>query len=335
MEEKNALGDVGDKKTVAVTGASGYIGSAIVKLLLEKGYKVHGTVRNPKNPTKVDHLMGLPNAAENLVLFQGDLLDEGSFDDVFKGCHCVFHSASPLPFHEAKDPEKEIIKPAVFGTLNTLRSCQKAGVKVVVITSSMAAAAPRPSPAVKSEKHWSDPEEQKKRGNFYGASKTLAERAAVEFLAKMPLESAFRLIRICPTLVTGPMLQPTINTSMRFFAACAGGRRHQEIKNDSMSMIDVRDCAAHHVAAYEGGHEGRYFSLVESWPWSVIYSALKHFNPKMKYPKPLAEGTKPEGATQFNHTRMNTLGVNQRSMMQLIGEAVGVCKERGLLEDTN
>jgi len=335
MEHKDALADLGDEKTVAVTGASGYLGSAIVKLLLEKGYKVRGTVRDPSNPNKVNHLVALPNAAENLTLFHADLIEEGSFDDVFKGCHCVFHSASPLPSHEAKDPENEIIKPAVFGTLNVLRSCEKAGVEVVVITSSMAAAAPRPAPAVKSEKHWSDPEEQKKRRSFYGASKTLAERAAVEFLAKMPLESAFRLVRICPTLVVGPMLQPKLNTSMRYFAACARGSRHKEIVNDSMSLIDVRDCAAHHVAAYEGGHEGRFFSLVESWPWSVIYSALKHFIPELKCPKPMAKRTKPAEATQFDHTRMKYLGVNERSMMQVIKEAVEVCRERGLLEDTN
>jgi len=332
MEQKEAKEEACGKPTVAVTGASGYLGSAVVKLLLERGYKVKATVRDPSNPQKVEHLKRLPRAADNLSLFKADLLDEGCFDDVFACCHGVFHTASPLPY-KVKDPENDVLKPAVAGTLNALRSCEKAGVKVVVVTSSMAAAAPRPEPALKSEKHWSDPEEQKKRGSYYGASKTLAERAAVEFLAKMPMETAFRLVRICPTLVVGPMLQPSLNTSMRFFARIATGAAHTEIKNDSMSMIDVRDCAAHHVNAYEGDYEGRYFSLVESWPWSMIYAAVKYFNPEMELPKPMAEGTKPVRATQFDHTRMKSLGVNERSLMQTIGQAVEACRERGLLND--
>jgi len=332
MEQKDVVAEVGDRKTVTVTGASGYIGSAVVKLLLEKGYKVNGTVRDPNNPAKVDHLKRLPKAADNLILFKADLMDEGSFLDAFAGCHGVFHTASPLPY-KVKDGENDVIKPAVFGTLNALKCCAKADVKVVVVTSSMAAAAPHPEPAVKSEKHWSDPDDQKKRGSFYGASKTLAERAAVEFLAKMPVKTAFRLVRICPTLVVGPMLQPSVNTSMKWFAACARGSSHKKTKNDSMSMIDIRDCAAHHVAAYEGDHEGRFFSLVESWPWSVIYETLKHFNPEMNLPKPLAKGTKPVSASQFDHTRMRSLGVYERSMMQTIGEAVEECREKGLLKD--
>jgi nucleoside-diphosphate-sugar epimerase len=302
-----------------------------VKLLLEKGYKVHATVRDPNNPAKVEHLKSLPKAATNLVLFKADLMEEGVFDNVFAGCHGVFHLASPC-FFQAEDPEKEIIEPAVFGTLNVLKSCEKTGVKVVVQCSSMFAAYPKPMPAVLSEKHWSDPEEQKKEGNFYGASKTLAERAAVEFLAKMPVETAFRLVRICPTLVTGPMLQPSTNLSMGYFAGFVTGAVHEEILNDSMEFIDVRDCAAHHVNAYEGDHEGRFFSLTESWPWTVVYAALKHFNPEMKCPKPLPEGTKPAKAKQIDFTRMKSLGVDERSVIQTLGDGVEACRERGLLK---
>merc|ERR1719184_617429 len=125
----------------------------------------------------------------------------------------------------SEDPENDVIKPAVLGTENVLRSCQKTRVKVVVVTSSMAAAAPRPAPPVLSEKHWSDPDEQKQRGSWYGASKTLAERAAVEFLAKMSVDSAFRLVRICPTMVVGPMSHPSVNTSMKYFAHVPEGCR--------------------------------------------------------------------------------------------------------------
>lgn len=331
MEQKDMLANAADKKTVAVTGASGYIGSAIVKLLLEKGYKVHGTARDPNNPIKVAHLKRLPKARDNLLLFKADLINEGCFDDVFEGCDCVFHTASPV-LAEIKCPEDDVMKPAIFGTLNVLKSCEKAGVKVVVITSSTAAVNPNPRPAVISEKHWSDPEDQKKRGRWYSASKTISERASVEFLAKMPVASAFRLVRICPALVIGPMLQPIPNLSMISWSNCANGTEHSDIKNSSMSLIDVRDCAAHHVAAYEGDHEGRFLSLGESWPWSLIYAALKHFNPEMKCPKPMAVGVKPARATQYDLTRMKTLGVNERSVINTIAEGVEACRERGMLK---
>jgi len=332
MEEKVKSEVVGNGRTVAVTGASGYIGSAIVKLLLEKGYAVHGTVRDPTKASKVDHLWRLSRARDALTLFKADLLDEGSFDKVFKGCHCVFHTASPIPW-EVKDPENDVIKPAVNGTLNVLESCKKAGVQAMVLTSSMAAADPRPSPPIKNETHWSDPEEQMKRGSHYGASKTLAERAAIEFVAKMPQDSAIRLARILPTFVVGPMLQPTVNTSMKYFVQYVRGTRHKVVKNDLVSLIDVRDCAAHHVAAYEGGHEGRFFSLVEKWHWSIIYAALKHFNPLMKCPQPMPKGTKPVQGPQIDSTRMKTLGVDERSMYCIIGDVVKVFRDRGMLDD--
>jgi len=333
MEQKTASADAAcEKQTVAVTGASGYIGSAIVKLLLERGYKVRATVRDTSNPAKVDHLKSLPKAAENLALFKAELMDEGCFDDIFAGCHGVFHTSTPVVF-EAKDPENDVIKPAVFGTTNVLKSCEKVGVKVVVVTSSMYAAFPNPMPALLSEKHWSDAEEQRKVGNAYGCSKTLAERAAVEFLAKMPVDTAFRLVRICPTLVVGPMLQPSVNLSMKFFALLAKGIKPMML-HDSLSVVDVRDCAEHHVNAYEGNHEGRYFSVLEDWPLSVIWPALKHFNPDMKCPKPQSEDIKPVQTKQYDHTRMITLGVRERSMMQTLGEAVAACRERGLLDNT-
>jgi len=311
-------------KFVAVTGADGFIGSHVVKILLGKGYMVRGTVRD-LDPAKVDFLKLLPQADENLSLFKGELLDKDCFDDVFRGCDCVFHIASPTLKHqrEMKSPETDMIDEGVNGMRNVLQSCKIAGVKAVVITSSLCAASPKPDrPKMINESHWADPEVQMRKGAYHAASKTLAERAAVEFLANMPTESAFRLVRICPAFTVGPMLQPTVNSSMERFAAMCSGGHHERIRNDSISMIDVRDTAAHHVAAYEKGLEGRFFSTMEAWHWTLIYKALELHCPHIKdWPMPLPRGTKFPPVREYSKTRMNVLGVKERSMLKLLGDA--------------
>ena len=95
-------------KEVAVTGGSGYIASRLVGDLLEKGYKVRATVRNPNDPIKVEHLTSLPHS-QNLSLHQADLLDDSEkFKAIFQGCDVVFHTASPFQF-AFTDPEKDFL----------------------------------------------------------------------------------------------------------------------------------------------------------------------------------------------------------------------------------
>ena len=125
-------------QVVAVTGVSGYIGSEVVKQLLEKGYTVRGTVRSKSNTSKVQHLLTLSDALPGqLELFEADLLKDGDFDNVVRGADFVLHTASPF-FTETSDPQKDLVDPAVNGTTNVLNAAGKAGIKRVVVTSSVA-----------------------------------------------------------------------------------------------------------------------------------------------------------------------------------------------------
>ncbi|RYR22339.1 hypothetical protein Ahy_B03g067633 isoform A [Arachis hypogaea] len=95
----------GNGKVVCVTGASGYIASWIVNLLLQRGYTVRATLRDPSNPKKLDHLLKLHGAKERLQIFKADLLEDGSFDSAIDGCDGVFHTASPVTLRVVNDPQ--------------------------------------------------------------------------------------------------------------------------------------------------------------------------------------------------------------------------------------
>ncbi|KAK0572920.1 hypothetical protein LWI29_000393 [Acer saccharum] len=114
-------------KVVCVTGASGYIASWLVKQLLQLGYTVKATVRDPNDPKKTV-----------LHFFKASLLEEGSFDSAIDACDGVFHTASPVPLF-SNVSKADVVDPALKGTLNVLRSCAKVpSIRRVILTSSIA-----------------------------------------------------------------------------------------------------------------------------------------------------------------------------------------------------
>ncbi|KAL5708075.1 Coumarine and phenylpropanoid biosynthesis [Ranunculus cassubicifolius] len=207
------MGDLEVEKVVCVTGASGYIASWIVKLLLERGYTVKASVRDPEDPAKTQHLRELLGANDRLHLFKANLLDEGAFDSIVDGCIGVFHTASPCVF-EVKDPQADLIDPAVKGTLNILSSCAKTQtIKRVIVTSSIAALAynrkPQTPDTILDESSFSDPEFLEESQLWYLLSKTLAEESAWKFAKDHNID----MVTINPGMVRGPLLQPTVNTT--------------------------------------------------------------------------------------------------------------------------
>ncbi|KAJ8449456.1 hypothetical protein Cgig2_002253 [Carnegiea gigantea] len=198
------------EKTVCVTGGSGYIASWVVKLLLERGYTVHATVR--KDTTKTEHLVCMDGAKERLQLFEANLMEEGSSDAAVQECRGVFHIASPVII-DSPNPQEDIINPAVKGTLNVLSSCAKVPtIKRVVLSSSFAAVVHngRPlSPETVVDETWFSTREacEASYGKWYLLSKIMAEEAAWEFVK----EKGMDMVSILPTACIGTFFRPTLN----------------------------------------------------------------------------------------------------------------------------
>jgi len=294
---------------VCVTGASGFIATWLVKLLLERGYTIKASVRDLNDPKKTEHLRELPGAKERLHLFKANLLEEGSFDSVVEGCDGVFHTASPF-YQNIKDPQAEMIDPAVKGTLNVLGSCAKTpSVKRVVITSSIAAVSyntrPQGPDTVIDETWYSDAEHCKALKRWYNLSKTLAEERAWEFAKEHGLD----IVCICPAMVIGPILQPTMNTSVEAVLDLVNGA--ETYNNKSYGWVDVRDVALAHILAFEvPTASGRYLLVDKVAHYSDIVKILHNLYPDIKLPNKCADD-KPFATTyQVSKERTQGLGIN-------------------------
>ncbi|RUS89995.1 hypothetical protein EGW08_002262 [Elysia chlorotica] len=231
---------------VLVTGASGFLATHVVKLLQEKGYRVRGTVRSLKNTEKNKHLHNLcPNSKHRLELVEADLNDDDSWPSAVEGCEFIHHVASPFPLDEPKD-EAKVIEPAVKGTLGVLKAAAKSGaVKRVVITSSCIAIGYVGGNKVpKTEDDWTDLKDPS--STAYPKSKHLAEKAAWDFVAKLPANEKFELAVINPCFIVGPMLHSTAGTSTTIIKQLLM-REVPMVPQFNIGMCDVRDCAEAHL----------------------------------------------------------------------------------------
>ncbi|KAG4191902.1 hypothetical protein ERO13_A07G123550v2 [Gossypium hirsutum] len=320
----------GAGKTVCVTGASGYIASWLVKQLLLRGYTVKASVRDPNDPRKTQHLLGLEGAESRLMLLKADLLEQGSFDPVVEGCVGVFHTASPF-YHDVLDPEAELLDPAVKGTLNVLSSCAKTpSVKRVVLTSSIAAVAyngkPRTPDVVVDENWFSDPDYCKDLKLWYVVSKTMAEDSAWKFSK----EKGIDMVAINPAMVIGPLLQPTLNTSAAAILNLIKGA--ETFPNATFGWVNVKDVATAHIQAFEIPlASGRYCLVERVVHYSEIVNILHHLYPSLQLPQKCA-GDKPYVPTyQVSKEKAKSVGIEFIPLDASLKETVESLKEKGFV----
>lgn len=245
---------------VLISGASGFIASHTIEQLLEAGYEVVGTVRDPLNTEKVGHLNNFPGAKERLTLVAADLNADNPFDEYVSDVDYVLHTASPYILN-VRDAQKHLVDPAVRGTTSMLNACLgQERIKRVIVTSSVAAITDEPQPGqVLSEENWNEKSDLQRNPYYY--SKTMAEKAAwALFEEKKP---NWGLATVNPFLVVGPSFSSDLNESNKVFADIINGQ-FPAIMGLTWGIVDVRDVAKAHVLAMTGEKaSGRYLCAAE------------------------------------------------------------------------
>ena len=231
---------------VLVTGGSGFIALHCIDQLLEKGFMVRTTIRSESRKDEINKAMDkYPNLDQNLEFHICDLLKDEGWEAAVDGCDYVLHVASPFILEVPSD-ENVLIKPAVDGTLRVLNACSRAHVKKVVLTSSVAAVAyGHGAEKTYDESDWSNTGEDSGI-TPYAKSKTLAEKAAWNFVEELDTDKKFDFTVINPVGVFGPMLTRDIGTSNSLVSRLINGEL-PACPATHMGYVDVRDVAKAHV----------------------------------------------------------------------------------------
>lgn len=248
---------------VLVTGGSGYIGSFIIRQLVEMGWTVNTTVRSLKREAEVRASLAVP--ADKLKFFAADLLNDSGWADAVAGCSHVVHVASPLPNGAVKH-EDDLIVPAREGALRALRFAKAAGVERVVMTSSVAAIAYGHGKKIGTytEADWTDVNGP--QVHAYAKSKTLAERAARDWIAGEG--AGMEYVSVNPAAVLGPVLSADFSSSVQIITRLLSGSL-PGLPNFGFGVVDVRDVADLHVRALTApGMDGERF--IASGPFMMM-----------------------------------------------------------------
>ncbi len=333
--------------TACVTGAAGFIGSHVVKRLLDQGYEVKGTVRDIDR-AKSGFLSEM-DASDRLRLFEADLMHPESFDEAIAGCEFVFHVASPLRL-TVDDPQRDLVDPAVNGTNAVLEASRRAGtVRRVVLTSSVAALGRRRDGKLVDHTSWNT--DSSLTNGAYAYSKTMAEKAAWRFMEDQ--HPNFDLVAVLPVFVWGPALGPRLSESTQIIKELYSGT-WPALMDLTFNVVDVRDLAEVHQAAAElPNAAGRYIACAGQITMrdSVAAARSTHDHPKLpKLPLDNAAGSavvrllayaQPKGVRHFLHASLgkvttfdtsrvrNDLGVQHRPLADTIADTVQDQLQRG------
>ena len=231
-----------NQKKVLVTGASGYIALHCIKELLVNGYKVKGSLRNLDREFEVRNSLRTFLSNKNLEFCKLNLLDDEGWENAAADCDYLIHIASPCCIEEPKN-EKELIEPALEGTLRALKAAQNSKVNKLILTSSMGAIAYGHNKKICYPSDWTD---TSKDIGAYIKSKTLAEKAAWDFVNQQSNVS-FTMTSINPGMVFGPLLNNDIEgISANLITKMITGK-FPALPDIYFTVVDVRDVAQLHL----------------------------------------------------------------------------------------
>lgn len=266
-------------KPVLLTGATGYLAGRIAERLLEMGVTIHAPIRNPDNPDKTKYLDAIAEKSKGSIkYFKADLLDNGSYDEAMTGCEVVIHTASPFTI-QTKNPQKELVDPAVNGTTNVLESANRTEtVKRVVLTSSCASIygdskdlLDYPNHTM-TEEHWNTTSSL--TNNPYSYSKVMAEKKAWEM---NKAQSRWDMVVINPSFILGPGINPFgTSESFNIVKQMGDGTMKMGAANIGIGCVDVRDVAEAHVkAAFTPEGNGRNIISAENLTFLSLANMLQ------------------------------------------------------------
>lgn len=247
-------------ETVLVTGASGFVGQHCVVELLKNGFKVRGSLRDLSRGEEV--IAGVKKEIDpglNLEFCRLDLLSDDGWDEAMRGCSYVLHVASPFIMAQPKD-ENDLIAPAREGSLRVLAAAKRAGVKRVVLTSSVVSMSAHMKEGSFDEESWTDLNASKL--NAYTRSKTIAEQAAWDYIDAQTGPDQLEMAVINPGVILGPTLTSDLGgVSMTLMKQMITGEMSMVPKAGNV-MVDVRDVAKLQVRAmlHENGNGRRFIA---------------------------------------------------------------------------
>ena len=270
---------------VLVTGASGFIAEHCIIELLKNGYSVKGSLRTMNREQEVRDAVKTETDDTKLEFCKLDLLEDDGWEDAMWDCDYLMHVASPFVIEDPKD-ENELIKPAKEGTLRALNAAKKAGIKRVVLTSSVAAVNSHMMSGTSDHTTWTDI--NSKYVTPYQKSKTIAEKAAWDFYNNQDSNNRIELAVINPGGVMGPQLGNDLGGASTQIVSQLISGKFPMIPALSFPFIDVRDVAILHLKAMTTPEaDGKRFIAAHSeptWMYQVaeVLSAAGYEKIKLK-----------------------------------------------------
>lgn len=323
--------------TVFISGATGYIAVHTIKQLLDKGYQVVGSVRSDSKGQELSNVFNSPNFFYEIV---PDIGKDGAFDEALKKHPEVtvfLHTASPVTF-KVENPEEDLLKPAVQGTVNALNAIKNHApqVKNVVVTSSFAAVGPKQgddASTVYTEESWTDItwERASSSGELgYRGSKKFAEKAVWDFVDNNDVNFTINVIN--PSYVFGPQVsEAAVKENMNFSVEIVNSflklTPDSEIPSLVGGFIDVRDVARAHIFAFEEDSikNQRLLLVQERWNGQKLLNILRSNFPQLQDKIPVGDLSESAGKLTLNVDNSKTrkiLGFEFISLEQSVVDTV-------------